>query len=54
MFTGFHPFGRDHTELSFSLTGKNLLQATGPTPGFSGVDYPLAPRTFFLQMNLSI
>jgi outer membrane receptor protein involved in Fe transport len=51
---GFHPFGRDHTELSFSLNGKNLLQAKGPTPGFSGVDYPLAPRMFFLQMNLVI
>jgi hypothetical protein len=23
-------------------------------PGFAGVDYPLAPRTFFVKMNLSL
>jgi outer membrane cobalamin receptor len=50
----FNLLGRRGHELSFALTGKNLLGATGPTPGFSGVDYPLAPRTFFLQMNLGI
>ena len=27
---------------------------TGPAPGFSGVDYPLAPRTFFLQMSITL
>ncbi len=43
-----------HQEVSFALHGKNLLGATGPAPGFSGVDYPLAPRTLLLQMNLSL
>jgi hypothetical protein len=23
-------------------------------PGFSGVDYPLAPRSFFLQTNITL
>ncbi len=46
---------REHDqEISFSLSGKNLLGATGPSPGFSGVDYPLAPRTFLLQARLSL
>jgi outer membrane receptor for ferrienterochelin and colicins len=36
------------------VSGKNLLGATGPSPGFTGVDYPLAPRAFFVQMNLSL
>ena len=39
---------------SFSVSGKNLLGATGPTPGFAGVDYPLAPRALFLQMDLTL
>jgi outer membrane receptor for ferrienterochelin and colicins len=51
---GFAILGNPLHEVSFALTGKNLLAATGPTPGFSGVDYPLAPRTFFLQINLSL
>jgi outer membrane receptor for ferrienterochelin and colicins len=51
---GFDLFGRRGREVSFALTGKNLLGTTGPTPGFSGVDYPLAPRTFFLQMNVTL
>ena len=34
--------------------GKNLLGSTGPTPGFAGVDYPLAPRALFLQMDLTL
>jgi outer membrane receptor for ferrienterochelin and colicins len=51
---GFAILGNPLHEVSFALTGKNLLAATGPTPGFSGVDYPLAPRTFFLQVNLSL
>ncbi len=50
----FDLFGRRHSEVSFSLTGKNLLGSTGPVPGFAGVDYPLAPRTFFLQTSLSL
>jgi outer membrane receptor for ferrienterochelin and colicins len=37
------------TELK--LTARNLLGATGPDPGFSGVDYPLAPRTLMLQLR---
>jgi outer membrane receptor for ferrienterochelin and colicins len=41
-------------EISFALTGKNLLGSTGPVPGFSGVDYPLAPRSFFLQTNITL
>jgi outer membrane receptor for ferrienterochelin and colicins len=51
---GFNLFGSEHQEVSFALTGKNLLDVKGPTPGFTGVDYPLAPRTFFLQMNVSL
>ena len=31
-----------------------LLGATAAVPGFSGVDYPLAPRALFLQMNLTM
>jgi hypothetical protein len=46
--------GQRRNEISFSLTGKNLLGARGPTPGFSGVDYPLAPRAFLLQMSLTL
>jgi iron complex outermembrane receptor protein len=47
----FDLFGRGHNEVSFSLTGKNLLDSGGPVPGFSGIDYPLAPRAFFLQAS---
>jgi outer membrane receptor for ferrienterochelin and colicins len=50
---GFNLLGPRH-EVSFSLDGRNLLGARGPTPGFSGVDYPLAPRSFFLQTNISL
>ncbi len=52
--TRFDLFGLDRHEVSFALTGKNLLGAGGPAPGFSGVDYPLTPRTFFLQANLAL
>jgi iron complex outermembrane receptor protein len=45
---------RPGPEVSLALSGKNLLGATGPTPGFSGVDYPLAPRAFFLQTSLTL
>jgi hypothetical protein len=51
---GFHLPGLRNTETSFALSGKNLLGAEGPMPGSSGVDYPLAPRAFFLQMNLGL
>jgi outer membrane receptor for ferrienterochelin and colicins len=50
----FDLFGRNRNEIILSLTGKNLLGAEGPTPGFSGVDYPLAPRAFLLQMSLAL
>ncbi|NMB76669.1 MAG: TonB-dependent receptor [Myxococcales bacterium] len=30
------------------LIGRNLLGSAGPDPGFSGIDYPLAPRTLLL------
>lgn len=51
---GFELLREGVQEVSFSLSGKNLLGARGPTPGFSGVDYPLAPRSWFLQMNLTL
>jgi outer membrane receptor for ferrienterochelin and colicins len=51
---GFHVLRHSDQEVSFSLSAKNLLGEIGPAPGFTGVDYPLAPRTFFLQMNLSM
>jgi iron complex outermembrane receptor protein len=49
---GFHLFRDPAQQISFAVSGKNLLGAEGPVPGFSGVDYPLAPRAFFLEMNL--
>jgi iron complex outermembrane receptor protein len=51
---GFHLFGLKNHETSFALSGKNLLDAVGPMPGSSGVDYPLAPRSFFLQVNVGL
>jgi iron complex outermembrane receptor protein len=51
---GFRVLRDQEQEVSFSISGKNLLGATGPTPGFAGVDYPLAPRALFLQMNLTL
>jgi outer membrane receptor for ferrienterochelin and colicins len=51
---GFRVLRDPGQEISFSLSGKNLLGAIGPDPGFSGVDYPLAPRSFFLQVNLGL
>jgi iron complex outermembrane receptor protein len=41
----------DRHESTIGLSGTNLLAADGPDPGFAGVDYPLAPRTFFLQLR---
>jgi iron complex outermembrane receptor protein len=49
---GFKLLRDSAQELSVSLIGKNLLGATGPAPGFSGVDFPVAPRAWFIQMNL--
>jgi iron complex outermembrane receptor protein len=40
--------------ISFSVSVKNLLEATGPSPGFNGVDYPLSPRALFVQSNLEL
>jgi outer membrane receptor for ferrienterochelin and colicins len=51
---GFHLFRDQAQEISFALSGKNLLGTKGPAPGFSGVDYPLAPRALFLEMNLTL
>jgi iron complex outermembrane receptor protein len=51
---GFRVMRDPAQEVSFSISGKNLTAATGPAPGFSGVDYPLSPRSFFLQMNLTL
>jgi outer membrane receptor for ferrienterochelin and colicins len=51
---GFHVLRDPQQEVSFSVSGKNLLGVEGPTPGFAGVDYPLAPRALFLQMDLTL
>jgi iron complex outermembrane receptor protein len=37
-------------ETTFALRGKNLLGQTGPSPGFSGFEYPLAPREVMLEI----
>jgi outer membrane receptor for ferrienterochelin and colicins len=50
---GFDLSGKQYVEVSFALSGKNLLGVTGPAAGFAGVDFPLAPRSFFLQTTLS-
>jgi outer membrane receptor for ferrienterochelin and colicins len=51
---GFHFFGNSSQETSFALSASNLLGSAGATPGFSGVDYPIAPRALFLQMNVTL
>jgi iron complex outermembrane receptor protein len=51
---GFQLFRDPAQEISFAISGKNLLGARGPAPGFSGVDYPLVPRSLFLEMNLTL
>jgi iron complex outermembrane receptor protein len=38
-------------ETRFAVRVKNLLGETGPVPGFSGFDYPLAPRELFLELE---
>jgi outer membrane receptor for ferrienterochelin and colicins len=50
---GFDAFNLQRCEISFALAGKNLLGTKGPAAGFSGVDYPLGPRSFFLQTTLA-
>ena len=51
---GFDLLGSAQHTVAFSLIGKNLLNAQGPAPGFSGVDYPLAPRSLLLQVQLGL
>jgi outer membrane receptor for ferrienterochelin and colicins len=51
---GFRVLREAAQQVSFSLSGKNLLGRSGPAPGFSGVDYPLSPRAVFLQVNLDL
>src|SRR5207249_133296 len=46
---GLHPFGRRETGVLLRCT--NLGNARGPDPGYGGVDYPLRPRTVFLQLT---
>ncbi len=41
-------------ETTFQVAGKNLLGVTGPDPGFSGIDYPLAPTTLFFMLRQQI
>jgi outer membrane receptor for ferrienterochelin and colicins len=38
-------------ETNVALRAKNLLGAEGPVPGFSGFEYPLAPREVFLEIQ---
>jgi hypothetical protein len=51
---GFHLLRDDAQEVSLSLSGKNLLDSGGPAPGFAGVDYPLTPRSFFVELHLTL
>jgi outer membrane receptor for ferrienterochelin and colicins len=38
-------------ETVLMLSVYNLLRATGPDPGFAGIDYPLAPRTLLFEVR---
>jgi iron complex outermembrane receptor protein len=38
-------------ESVIALRVYNLLGTTGPNPGFSGFEYPLAPREIFLELR---
>jgi outer membrane receptor for ferrienterochelin and colicins len=38
-------------ETVLMLSGYNLLRASGPDPGFAGIDYPLAPRTWLFELR---
>ena len=40
-------------ETTVALRAKNLLGERGPVPGFSGFEYPLAPREVFLELQHS-
>jgi iron complex outermembrane receptor protein len=41
-------------ELSFGVSGKNLLGVQGPAPGQSGIDYPLRPRSVLGQVTITL
>ncbi len=41
----------DARESAVALRGRNLLGELGPSPGFGGADYPLAPRTLMLTLS---
>ena len=38
-------------ESRIAIRGRNLLGSRGPDPGFSGFEYPLAPREVFLEFQ---
>ncbi|XXT21788.1 TonB-dependent receptor [Sorangium sp. So ce429] len=38
-------------ETTVALRAKNILGASGPDPGFSGFEYPLAPRELYLELR---
>jgi outer membrane receptor for ferrienterochelin and colicins len=40
-------------ETRLAVRAKNLLAAQGPVPGFSGFEYPLAPREVFFELKHS-
>jgi iron complex outermembrane receptor protein len=40
-------------ETTLAVRAKNLLGERGPVPGFSGFEYPLAPREVFLELQHS-
>jgi outer membrane receptor for ferrienterochelin and colicins len=41
-------------ETVFTFSAKNILGASGPDPGFAGIDYPLAASIFFLDIRQEI
>jgi outer membrane receptor for ferrienterochelin and colicins len=41
-------------ETTFTLLGKNLLEPAAADPGFTGIDYPLAPRSVMLNVTQSL
>jgi iron complex outermembrane receptor protein len=38
-------------ESRIAVRARNVLGATGPDPGFSGFEYPLAAREIFLELR---
>lgn len=41
----------DRGDTTLGVTGRNLLGAVGPEPGFGGVDYPLPPRSIWAWLR---